>query len=190
VKQLTAELTCCSFLPAQFPRDRLPEVAFAGRSNVGKSSLINLLLGGRKIAYTSSMPGKTAGINFYSINRSFYFVDLPGYGFSKAPASLREQWKRLIAGYLETRESLRLTLLLVDSRMPPTELDLKMRDWLIALGRSFTVVLTKVDKLGSSRVAAAGSDAARVLGVSDVVPCSAWTGAGKKEILQRILSVV
>jgi GTP-binding protein len=186
VKQLTAELTCCSFLPEQFPRDRLPEFAFAGRSNVGKSSLINLLLGGRKVAYTSSTPGKTVGINFFSINRSFYFVDLPGYGFSKVPAPLRDKWGPLIAGYLETRENLRLTLLLMDSRMPPTELDLRMRDWLSAVGKSFIVVLTKADKLSKSRVAAASREAARILGVADVLPCSAFTGTGKKEILQRI----
>ena len=190
MKQLTAELTCCSFHPAQFPRDRLPEVAFAGRSNVGKSSLINLLLGGRKVAHTSSAPGKTAGINFYGINRSFYFVDLPGYGFSQVPAPLREKWGRLAAGYLETRDNLRLTLLLMDSRMPPTELDLRMRDWLNAMGKNFAVVLTKVDKLGKNRVAAAGRDAARLLDVANVLPCSAWSGIGKREILQQIFNVV
>ena len=190
MKQLTAELTCCSFQPEQFPRDRLPEVAFAGRSNVGKSSLINLLLGGGKIAHTSSTPGKTLGINFYSINRSFYFVDLPGYGFSKVPAPLRAKWARLVSGYLETRDSLQLTFMLLDSRMPPTELDLQMRDWLVSMSKPFEVVLTKVDKLGKSRVAAACRDAARLMGVAVVLPCSARVGTGKKEILQRVFNVV
>jgi GTP-binding protein len=190
VNQLTAELTCCSFHPEQFPRDRLPEVAFAGRSNVGKSSLINLLLGSGKIAHTSNTPGKTLGINFYSINCSFYFVDLPGYGYSKVPAPLRAKWAKLVSGYLETRKTLQLTLLLLDSRMPPTELDLQMRDWLAAMGKPFTVVLTKVDKLGKSRVAAACRDAARLMGVAEALPCSARAGTGKKEILQRIFNVV
>ena len=189
VRRLTAELTCSSFHPASFPRDRLPEIAFAGRSNVGKSSLINFLLGERNLAHTSGTPGKTTGINFYKVNRTFYLVDLPGYGFSKVPKSLRENWKRLTTGYLQDREALLLTVLLVDARIPPTDLDLQMRDWLVSLGKEFMVVLTKTDKISRAKIRTLVQNTSHQMQSKEIICCSTKSGTGRRELLRFILSL-
>lgn len=152
--------------------------------------MINFLLGEHQLAHVSSTPGKTVGINFFRVNRSFYFVDLPGYGFSKVPKSLCENWKQLITGYLGTRETLPLILLLMDSRLPPTELDLQMRDWLVSCGREFAVVLTKIDKLSRHAARLAVDRVAQQMRLSKVFPCSTKSPVGRTELLQLILSVV
>ncbi len=140
--------------PEDYPPPLHPEVAVVGRSNVGKSSIINAILG-RNIAKVSSSPGKTRLINFFLVNDNTYFVDLPGYGFAKVSKAERERWRRMIEKYFHTRENLKLVVLLVDSRHKPTQLDIMMKEWLEALGIPFIVVGTKVDKLNQSEKAKA-----------------------------------
>src|SRR5690349_10476727 len=126
-----------------YPRDGRAEVVFLGRSNVGKSSLINSLLGKKKLARTSNTPGRTQQINFFLINEQFYFVDLPGYGYAKLSKTQREQLQRLIQKYLAQREALVLSILLVDSRHLPTDMDLQTKSWFENRAKPFLVVLTK-----------------------------------------------
>lgn len=160
---MSVELVVSAMLSSQFPRDGLPEVAFVGRSNVGKSSLLNtLLLRGRKrgagepplkrsqLAHTSRTPGRTQAINFYRIDQAFYFVDLPGYGFAKVSRQAMDDWKRLADSYLSDRPWLKLVVLIVDSRHGPTALDLQMKDWLGASQKQFLAVASKADKLKAS----------------------------------------
>ena len=136
---------------AELPPEGPPEIAFAGRSNVGKSSAINALLGRRNLARTSKTPGRTQTINFYSIGHEARFVDLPGYGFARAPLALRAQWRSLVAGYLEGRASLRVVVLLMDARHPLTALDLQLVEWLA--GAPLVALLSKADKLSRSEQA-------------------------------------
>ena len=131
----------------QFPPPTLPEIAFAGRSNVGKSTLINSLLNRKKLVKTSSTPGKTQLINFFKVNDKFHFVDLPGYGFAKVPNTVRQQWQRLIEAYLKERESLRNVVLIVDSRHGPTKQDKQIKEWLDYYDRPVLIVASKIDKL-------------------------------------------
>ncbi|HVZ40238.1 MAG TPA: ribosome biogenesis GTP-binding protein YihA/YsxC [Candidatus Kapabacteria bacterium] len=132
---------------AQFPRQPMPEVAFAGRSNVGKSSLLNLLVGRKSLAKTSGTPGKTQQINFFLINGQFHLVDLPGYGYAKVSKTEREAWARLIESYLRARDQLRLVVALSDIRHEPPAIDIELFRWLDAIGRPFLIVLTKHDKI-------------------------------------------
>ena len=147
MKISAAELVCSAARPNQFPKEKLPEIAFVGRSNVGKSSLINSLLGQRRLAYTSSTPGRTQQINFYKINRKFFFVDLPGYGYAKIPQALRQSWKELIESYLKARKQLAVSILIIDSRIGPTQRDLQKLLWLQQNSLPFFIVSTKADKL-------------------------------------------
>lgn len=128
------------------PKDNLSEIAFVGRSNVGKSSLLNALMK-KKLAYTSGAPGKTREINYFRINQKFYFVDLPGYGYAKVSKSEQAAWKVLLEAYLKNRPQLKLCLLLVDSRHPNLENDKEMQEFLYFYGRRFALVRTKLDKL-------------------------------------------
>ena len=143
----SAEFVISAAAPAQFPRAPIPEVAFAGRSNVGKSSLLNSLVNRKALAKTSGTPGKTQQINFFKINDRSHFVDLPGYGYAKVSKTEREAWVRLIEAYLRNRDQLRLVVALSDIRHEPTALDLDLFEWLEAVGRPFIVVLTKHDKV-------------------------------------------
>ncbi|HYX66648.1 MAG TPA: ribosome biogenesis GTP-binding protein YihA/YsxC [Burkholderiales bacterium] len=136
---------------AELPPEGPPEIAFAGRSNVGKSSAINALLGRRNLARTSKTPGRTQTINFYGIGREARFVDLPGYGFARAPLALRAQWRSLVGGYLEGRASLQAVVLLMDARHPLTALDLQLVGWLS--GAPLVALLSKADKLSRSEQA-------------------------------------
>ena len=160
---MPVELVVSAMSGSQFPRDGLPEIAFVGRSNVGKSSLLNtLLLRGEKrtageaplnrsqLAHTSRTPGRTQAINFYRIDQAFYFVDLPGYGFAKVPRKTMSEWKRLADSYLIGRQQLKLVVLIVDSRHGPTALDLQMKEWLGANQKQFLAVASKADKLKAS----------------------------------------
>ncbi|MDD7305314.1 MAG: ribosome biogenesis GTP-binding protein YihA/YsxC [Peptoniphilaceae bacterium] len=137
---------------SQYPKDRLDEIAFVGRSNVGKSSFINSFLGRKSLAKTSSKPGKTRTINFYNINEKFRLVDLPGYGFAKVSKKEKEKWARLINEYLSTRENLKEIFLLVDIRHQPTDLDKQMYDYIIESGFTGFVIATKYDKIGKSKL--------------------------------------
>ena len=132
------------------PMDGKPEFAFIGRSNVGKSSLINMLTGKKKLAKTSSTPGKTQLINHFEINEDWYLVDLPGYGFAKASKRSRQSWEIFITEYLLHRESLMTTFVLIDARLPPQKIDLEVMNWCGGKGIPFSLVFTKTDKLSSS----------------------------------------
>jgi len=132
------------------PEDGLPEFAFIGRSNVGKSSLINLLTGNKKLAKTSSTPGKTQLINHFVINDQWYLVDLPGYGYAKVSKSARSNWEKFIADYLTNRKSLMNIFILLDSRLEPQKIDLEFIDWCGEKQLPFVLVFTKIDKLSSS----------------------------------------
>lgn len=147
MKILAAEFVCSAGQPSQYPREILPEIAFAGRSNVGKSSLINALLRRKGLARASSTPGRTQQINFFRINGRFFFVDLPGYGYAKAPQASRESWRSLTESYLKVRKQLAHCVLIVDSRIGPTELDLEQVAWFRHNLLPFFIVSTKSDKL-------------------------------------------
>ena len=167
-----------------FPSDRLPEIAFLGRSNVGKSSLINALTGQKKLAFTSSTPGRTQTINFYRIDGAFYFVDLPGYGYARVPPAYLLEWKKLIDEYLEKRDTLELSCLILDARRGWMEKDLELKRWLEHHGRNYLVIATKFDKLNQSEQER-GLRAIRQEGV-EPLPFSAVTGRGVREIWQAI----
>jgi GTP-binding protein len=152
MKIRSAEFILSASSPWQFPQPTLPEIAFAGRSNVGKSTLINSLLNRKKLVKTSSTPGKTQLINFFNINDKFHFVDLPGYGFAKVPENVRKQWQRLIEAYLQERETLRNVVLIVDSRHGPTAQDRQLKDWLDYYERPVLIVASKIDKLKRGQI--------------------------------------
>ena len=152
MKIRSADFILSASSPWQFPPPTLPEIAFAGRSNVGKSTLINSLLNRRKLVKTSSTPGKTQLINFFNINDKFHFVDLPGYGFAKVPENVRKQWQRLIEAYLQERETLRNVVLIVDSRHGPTAQDRQLKDWLDYYERPVLIVASKIDKLKRGQI--------------------------------------
>jgi GTP-binding protein len=167
-----------------FPRDRLPEVAFLGRSNVGKSSLINALTGQKGLAFTSNTPGRTQTINFYRIDGTFYFVDLPGYGYARAPRQVSLEWKKLIEQYLENRGTLSLSCLILDSRRGWMETDLLLKRWIEERGMPYLVVATKIDKLNQSEQEH-GLRNIRQEG-AEPLPFSATSGRGAREIWQAI----
>jgi len=170
------------------PRLRLPEIAFAGRSNVGKSSLINRLTRSPGLARTSRTPGRTQQINFFAGRAEIVFADLPGYGFARVPSHVRESWKALIEGYLERREELRGVIVLVDLRRGLEADDAELLRYLEALGRPRVVVATKVDKLGRSDRARA-LEAIRACDVEPVC-FSAHSGEGESELWRRIQGLV
>jgi len=147
MKIVSAEFIISAFSPRQYPEGDLPEVAFVGRSNVGKSSLINTLVNRKGLAKTSSKPGKTQAINFFKINNAFYLVDLPGYGFARVSKELKAQWGKMMEQYLAGRPQLGLVVQLVDFRHPPTGDDMEMYRWLKYHGQPTLVVATKADKI-------------------------------------------
>jgi GTP-binding protein len=170
-----------------FPQEGIPEVVFAGRSNVGKSSLINRLVGKEKLARTSSTPGKTQSINFYRLNGSFFFVDLPGYGYAKTGKKAVQQWKRLIEQYFKNRSAIVLAIQIVDSRMSPTASDLQLLEWLERLKIPCMLVATKSDKLSNNQQRVQSRLISNSFGGQSVVMSSAKTGTGCREIWKRVL---
>lgn len=137
--------------PKQYPKTGYPEIGFLGRSNVGKSSLTNVLINRRDYAHTSGQPGKTQTLNFYEVNHKLYFVDVPGYGYAKVSKTEREKWASMIETYLTQRDTLRGVISLIDGRHEPTEFDLQMRDWLEYYNIPVLYVATKVDKISKSK---------------------------------------
>ena len=191
MKIKTSELACVCGPTSKFPIYDMPEIAFAGRSNVGKSSLINSLLNRKNLARTSSSPGKTVTINFYNINEEFYLVDLPGYGYAKASVESRAKWGKMIEKYLRTRETLRAVILLIDIRHAPTKDDVLMYDWIVSNDLSPVIVATKLDKIKRSQLDKQIKLIRETLGASKdvkILPHSAITKAGREEILTLIES--
>ena len=176
----------------QFPRDGRPEVAFAGRSNVGKSSLINRLLGRRALARTSSTPGRTRTINFYSVNDACLFVDLPGYGYAKVSRAVQEEWWAVVEAYLTDRVPLRGVVHLTDARHPPTEQDRELQEFLAAIRVPCVHVLTKGDKVPRGQRAAAQRAARETLGPAspEAIVFSAETGEGVADLWRAIDAVL
>ncbi|HAA37329.1 MAG TPA: YihA family ribosome biogenesis GTP-binding protein [Firmicutes bacterium] len=189
MKIKTAEFIISAVKEAQFPQTGLPEVAFVGRSNVGKSSLLNSLLNRKKLALTSSSPGKTRLINFFLINKSFYFVDLPGYGYARVSREMKRQWGEIIEDYLAQREPLKLVVQLVDVRHPPTADDLQMYQWLTYSNLPTVIVATKVDKITRGRWQKQLQQIRTGLGLGPQGPVifySSQTGQGKEELWRVI----
>lgn len=178
-------------LLSQIPPSEKIEVAFAGRSNVGKSSLLNRLFSRKNLARVSSVPGKTATINFYQVE-DVYFVDLPGYGYAKVAKTEKQRWSELIEGYFHSDRDLALVVQLIDMRHPPTKLDLQMIDFLIESELPFLIVLTKMDKLSKRQQQARLEELRQELPYADqitILPCSAETGEGIEE-LRKLLDDV
>jgi GTP-binding protein len=174
------------FSAKDFKEEPYPQVAFAGRSNVGKSSLLNRLVGIKSIAKVSQTPGKTRAINFYKTDVNLLLVDLPGFGYAKVPKTMRKQWGYLIESYLTDNERLVGVVHLVDSRHPPTPLDIELNEWLISQGIACQIVLTKSDKLSKNQLAKSVSDAKQTLSFTadtSPLPFSAKTGTGRNELL-------
>lgn len=185
MKVTSAEFLKSVLDPDQYPKDRKPEFAFIGRSNVGKSSLLNTLLAKPGLAKTSGTPGKTQTLNFFTVNGSFYFVDLPGYGFAKVPKALKDQWNIVMRAYLEAREPLRLAVLLLDSRHLPNLNDLHMLELLEEAAVPTVLVATKVDKLGRNERSKNLAALRKVLELEPdaaLVPFSSETREGMKEL--------
>ena len=190
----TAEYAGTVATPTQAPPGELPEVAFSGRSNVGKSSLINILLrrSRKKIAHVSSTPGKTQALNFYRVNDRFFLVDLPGFGYARAPRPVRGEWRELIEGYLSRSPRLRGVVHLVDVRHSPTELDRHMMEYLSGVGVPALVVATKMDKLKKSQ---RDRHLARVqeglaIDTQQLLPFSSHTGEGRDALLLGLDSLL
>lgn len=178
--------------PGQSPPGDLPQVAIAGRSNVGKSSLINALLGRSKLARVSKSPGKTREINFYDVEGRFFLVDLPGYGFARIPSEVRQRWGPLVESYMATSDRLLGVVVLVDSRHGPTDDDAQMVDYLARLEIPALFVLTKIDKLNRSERREAVERALDALGVPEdqLLATSALTGEGTDDLLASLLALV
>jgi GTP-binding protein len=185
---LQAEFVVSAAKPAAFPAGGFPEIAFLGRSNVGKSSLINCLTGQKGLAFTSNTPGRTQTLNFYRIDGAYYFVDLPGYGYARVPKSFALEWKNLIDQYLQERTTLKLSCLILDARRGWMDKDLDLKRWLEHHGRPYLVITTKIDKLNRSELER-GLDAVRKEGV-EPLPFSALDGRGVREIWQAIMKTL
>ena len=184
-----AELETVCGITSKLPAHTRPEFAFAGKSNVGKSSLINAMMNRKSLARTSSQPGKTQTINFYNINDELYFVDLPGYGYAKVSLEAKAKWGKMIENYLKKSQVLHALFLLVDIRHDPSENDKMMYDWVIHNGYRPVVIATKLDKLKRSQVAAHVKAVRQGLGMEKediLIPFSAETKQGRDEIWELI----
>lgn len=175
--------------PKDFPRDGLAQVAFAGRSNVGKSSVINRLLNRKNFARVGAAPGKTTHINYFKIDQAFYLVDLPGYGYAKVSKAERDRWGKLMEGYFADPELITLGVMIVDARHKPTADDYTMAQWYKDAGCPFVVVANKLDKLKKSEIGPNLQRIRQTLEIEDsvkLIPFSAEKGDGKQELLQEI----
>ena len=183
IKNVSLETVCG--ITSKIPDNQLPEIAFAGKSNVGKSSLINGLMNRKSLARTSSQPRKTQTINFYNINDAMYLVDLPGYGYAKVSESERAKWGKMIENYLHTSKQLKAVFLLIDIRHTPGANDKTMYDWIVYQGYQPIIIATKLDKLKRSQVQKALKEVRSGLGLKGtdiVIPFSAETKQGRDEI--------
>lgn len=191
IRKVELETVCG--ITSTFPENERPEFAFAGKSNVGKSSLINALMNRKSLARTSSQPGKTQTINFYNINDELYYVDLPGYGYAKIAVEVKAKWGKMIERYLRNAPMLRCVFLLIDIRHEPSANDKLMYDWIISNGYHPVIIATKLDKLKRSQVPKHVKMVRDGLGVEKdgiVIPFSAETKQGREEIWELIESMM
>lgn len=184
-----ASLTISAVKESQYPQTSFPDIAFAGRSNVGKSSFINKLLNRKSLARTSSKPGKTATVNFYNIDNTINFVDLPGYGYAEVSKEEKAKWGQMIDTYLKTRETLKITALLVDARHKPTRDDITMANWIRNRHGFLFVIATKCDKIAKTKLSDALDEVYYTLDLTDediLIPFSAETGMGAEDAWDAI----
>ena len=184
-----SELEAIAVKPRQYPPENLPEIAFAGRSNVGKSSLLNNLTGRKKLAHVSGNPGKTRTINFYKINDNFRIVDLPGYGYAKLSKSMTEGWAEMMEAYISGRKNLRKVVQLVDIRHEPSKLDIQMYDYLRYYGLDGIVVATKADKISSNQKQKALNLIRETLSMNKddvIIPISSLKKTGTENLIKEI----
>jgi len=190
MKTTSAEFIKSAFQEADWPREPLAEIAFLGRSNVGKSSLINSLLMVHGLARTSSTPGRTQSLNFFLIDNRFRFVDLPGYGYARVPRIIKSTWGEMATSYLAKRASLVLSIQIVDSRHEPTKLDLQLHEWLECQAQPRLIVATKSDKLSNNELRKSIERAQQAFKEDRVVPYSARTGRGRDEVWRQIEAAI
>ena len=177
----------------QLPKNDYPEIAFAGRSNVGKSSLLNTLFARKKMALVSSTPGKTRTLNFFNVNNKYHFVDLPGYGFAKVSKQESRKWRQLIEGYMQSSKNLRGIVVLVDIRHEISPLDLDLLEWLQANSFPLVVVGTKADKLSGNKLVIQENllnKSLNKLGIEKLVPFSTVNGKGKIDLLKKLYALL
>jgi GTP-binding protein len=189
MKVTTAEFVKSAETPSQYPKEDFPEIAFVGRSNVGKSSLINCILKRKKLAHTSNTPGRTQLINFFLVNNDYLFVDLPGYGYAKVPESVRKKWGPMIETYLTTRQSLKMVVMILDIRRNPSEDDLSLIRWFDHHGIPACFVLTKADKLTRSNRLNRQTAVRESLGLpkeQELILFSAKSGEGAETLRREI----
>ncbi len=186
----SAEFIKSAFEQSHWIDDTKPEISFLGRSNVGKSSLLNNLLNRKKLARTSNTPGRTQSINFFLINESFYFADLPGYGYAKVPKKIRAEWGELAENYLAKREQLMLSIQLVDARHKPSKLDLQLFEWLTYFGKNKLIVATKADKLSNNKLNNSLNELRKNMPDSIILPYSSVTGKGKEQVWREIENAI
>jgi GTP-binding protein len=184
----SVEFHRAAYSAIDFPQDQRPQFAMVGRSNVGKSSLINATLKRKSIARVSNTPGKTQAVQFYLIDERFYVVDLPGYGYAKVPQSVKRWWGALVQSYIESSDALRLIFLLLDIRRTPSDEDLQVSQWATNHGIDTRILLTKADKLSKNQLAARRSEIAKELAVDPqmLIACSAVTKQGIEEVRREI----
>ena len=191
MKVLSAEFIISAPGPKQFLRDGKPQIAFAGRSNVGKSTIINALLHRKNLVKTSSTPGKTQLINYFLINELFYFVDLPNYGYARVPQAVTDAWAPMIEGYLKDTPKLAVVVVLLDARRTPDERDMRLIEWLRQYDIPATYALTKMDKLNRQESDQAKRSVASALGLGEtLLLTSAKSGLGIKELWNEIINKI
>jgi GTP-binding protein len=186
MKVTSTEFIKSAFEEGHWPRDVRPEIAFLGRSNVGKSSLMNSLLGVKGLARTSSTPGRTQALNFFLINKRFRFVDLPGYGYARVPKNIRATWGEMATDFLAKRLELVLSIQIVDSRHEPTTQDLQLHDWLQHHAKPSLIVATKSDKLSNNELRKNFERLRKTLNTESLIAYSAVTGRGREEVWRTI----
>lgn len=190
MKVTSTEFIKSAFKEDDWPKDPRPEIAFMGRSNVGKSSLINSLLRTHGLARTSSTPGRTQSLNFFLINGQFSFVDLPGFGYARVPKIIKSTWGEMVTSYLAKRSQLMLSIHIVDSRHEPTKLDLQLHEWLMHTAKPRLIVATKSDKLSNNELRESMGRAKRLFGEDSVVAYSARTGRGREDVWRAIANAL